>query len=221
MNHLTDRRFTVLIDGREFDNGDFREETLDKAKAILAEASGTHMTVTVVDHDDTLVGWFSNRRIQGRFNKQTWGGRKGDDALDAGTEEFDATNSVLLLPLDRIRELDDCSENTDEIGRELVQWDGPCSVYLVDSLMEFFGVLDADDITERYLEMAREQHQPQPQEEGVFTLTIQVKAVKSQGRTWQEVIDDLDYSVRSTTPGAVVRDTEVIDSNLVLSHTSS
>lgn len=211
--------YITLVDGREYDRDSDEAAILARAKAFFEQQSpATPMTVCVVKNFEELLSWTSNRRILGSFTKQVWGGRKNDNAVDVGTEEFDATDMVLLMPLEQIAELEDCSENTDSLGNQLVQWDGPCSVRVTDSLLAFFGVLDGDDITEAHLKLAREAVQPSPQEEAVLTLTIKVKATKSKGRTWDEVISELDYSVRSTTPGAIVLDTEVIDSNVVLSH---
>jgi hypothetical protein len=95
------------------------------------------------------------RRIWGVFTKQVWGGRKGNDAIYIGTEEFDATFEVLKLTAPELSELQDGHESSDFIGREKVEWDGPCEVRLVDSVKDYFGVESLEDITAEMLNKAR------------------------------------------------------------------
>lgn len=96
------------------------------------------------------------RRIWGLFTKQVWGGRKGDDAIFIGNEQFDATESVLKLSHAALVELQDNDESTDEIGRSIVEWDGPCEVQCVAATCEFFGVESLEDVTPKMLEEARQ-----------------------------------------------------------------
>lgn len=97
----------------------------------------------------------AEKRIVGTFTKQTWGGRKGDDALYCGEEQFDATNAVLELPHAALIELQDGHENTDEIGRSIVDWVGPCEVRLVGSIEAYFGVASLEDVTPKMLSDSR------------------------------------------------------------------
>ena len=107
----------------------------------------------------------AERKIVGRFVRQGWGGRKNQDALYLGEENFDATAAILKLPLEKIHELQDCDTSSDEIGRACVYHEGPCEVSLVDSMLEFFGVDSREDITQDALDatMTRFSLQPEPQ----------------------------------------------------------
>lgn len=153
------------------------------------------------------------RRIIGSFVKQTWGGRRGDSAIYAGEEKFDATAAVLLLPHKALIALKDSDPTTDEIGQAHVQWDGPCEVSLVYSIQEFFGVESLSDVTPEALENARELANPQEAKEQTLTLTIKVVVRAIEGADINEFIENLDYSVVSKTAGVVVTDTEIIDSD--------
>lgn len=98
------------------------------------------------------------KRIVGVFTKQAWGGRKGDDAIFVGEEQFDATDAVLKLSHAELIELQDNYENTDEIGRSIVGWDGPCEVRLVGSIQSYFGVESIEDVTPAMLAQAVLEH---------------------------------------------------------------
>lgn len=91
------------------------------------------------------------KRIVGVFTKQAWGGRKGDDAIFVSDEQFDATDAVLKLSHAELIELQDNHESTDEIGRSIVGWDGPCEVRLVGSIQSYFGVESIEDVTPEML----------------------------------------------------------------------
>lgn len=96
------------------------------------------------------------RRIVGKFIKQVWAGRKGDWAIPISTVQFDATRAVLVRDLDFIHRLRDDDDTSDEIGRECVGWDGPCEVYLTESVVQFFGLGD-DDVPDFLIERVTEE----------------------------------------------------------------
>jgi hypothetical protein len=156
-------RFTLVVDGLPMPLDRAESEAMADAKDYF-EARSTPVTVALMKNDSELLRWHTNRRITGIFRKQVWGGRKGDDAIYAGDAAFDATSAVLQLDLDAIRELEDNSENSDAIGRSLVEWHGPCDVSISDSMLAFFGVRDSEDITDKHLELARAAFPPQPRE---------------------------------------------------------
>lgn len=150
------------------------------------------------------------RRIIGTFVKQQWGGRKGDDAIHVGEEEFDATDAVLLMAHKDLVELEDGSEGTDDIGRNHVQWDGPCEVQIVDSIEEYFGAW-LEDLTVEALESAKALANPTPPQQQTVTLTIKVNVLAANDADLTAFVENLDYSVKSKTPGVVVKDTEITD----------
>lgn len=91
------------------------------------------------------------KRIIGTFVKQAWAGPKQDQAMTIDEVKFDATRAVLSTDLEDIHKLSDDNESTDQIGRECVDWNGPCFVRLVDSIVWFFD-LDRDDSPEIAIE---------------------------------------------------------------------
>lgn len=155
----------------------------------------------------------ATHRIIGAFVKQQWGGRKGDDAIYVSEEEFDATAAILLMPHNELVELQDSDETTDQIGREHVQWDGPCEVRIVDSIQKFFGVETLEDVTLDALEKSKDLANPQSSQQRTLTLSIKVIVKAANDADMNEFIENLDYSVRSNTAGVVVTDTEIVDSD--------
>lgn len=153
------------------------------------------------------------RQIIGHMTKQQWGGRKGDDAILVGEEEFDATNAILLMPHGELIELQDSDDSTDQIGRDHVQWDGPCEVRIVDSICEYFGVEDLRELSVDAFEKAKELAKPKAPKTQSIALVIKVDVQSIDGASINEFIENLDYSVRSNTPGVIVKDTEIVDSD--------
>lgn len=153
------------------------------------------------------------QRITGRFMKQTWGGRKGDDAVPCGHEDFDATDHILLMSPYDVRALQDGCDNTDEIGTAHVTWDGPHDVLITDSIRMFFGVESLEEITDEAFAAAKQRLNPQPATEQTVTLSLKVKIRVAAGSAVSDFIEELDYSVASNTVGITVLDTEIADSN--------
>ena len=98
---------------------------------------------------------YLGKSIVGVFTKQVWGGRKGDDAIWVGEETFDATDQILNMSLPDIQRLQDNDWGTDDIGQKAIAWDGPCEVRIVESIKEFFGIDDLEELTLPMLESAR------------------------------------------------------------------
>jgi hypothetical protein len=118
------------------------------------------VTVTVeVENTAVPIVSFSTRRIMGDFQKQMWGGRKGDDALKCGKEQFDATLHILSMPYKDVVKIRDNHETSDAIGRAHVAWDGPHEVELLDSMCDFFGVAKLAELTEDHFNFVVEQRQ--------------------------------------------------------------
>ena len=159
-----------------------------------------------------LVSVASNRRIVGTFVKQRWEGRKEDYAIQVAVEEFDATNAVLLLSYDDFLELSDSDESSDDIGRDHVSWAGPCEVRIVDSICAYFQVEELGDITSAALASARARVNPQPPGKVTVTVSVKLRLSVSPSAAVTEFLSDLDYSFVSNTPGVVVLDTEIVDS---------
>jgi len=188
------------------------KEATDLAEALLGEADNEEeTTITVENEAHEVVASVSNRRITGIFCKQQWGGRKGDDALPCGEEVFDATNAILQLDHADLVEMEDNSEQSDTIGFAHISWNGPCSVRLSDSICSFFGVTDVEDITPDNLAYVRTRMNPTPVANEVVVLSVKLNLLVTPGASVNEFIENLEYSVLSTTPGVIVNSTEIID----------
>lgn len=204
------------------DGGHYTEdESLDRMIGLAEDFVGSYegeTTFTVENDCDAVVAVITNRRIKGMFTKQEWGGRKNDQALFVEDVEFDATDAVLAMSLDEIQALDDHHESTDELGRQFVQWDGPCEVGILDSIRKFFGVEDLGNLTEDALRYACNRLNPREVVDETVTLTIKVALRMPKPESEQErsellssFVENLDYSVLSNTVGVKVMNTEITD----------
>lgn len=155
------------------------------------------------------------RRIVGKFLKQVWGGRKGDHAITLATITFDATRAVLSRNLDFIHRLRDGDETSDDIGRECVGWDGPCDVYLTESVVEFFG-LDGDEVpdllveqvTQEMLDQAREEFGDLVSDDAVIDLKMRV-SYRLNGESAELMRQNLEHMVkRAIGEGMLTGETE-------------
>lgn len=206
--------FAINQDGCKYDGLPELQTAIDLAEELLGGvAEGELTTFTVESENGTVLAAVSNRRIIGTITKQRWGGRKDDEAINCGEEDFDATDAILLLPYSDLVELEDNSEETDSIGTNHVSWDGPHSVSITDSICHFFGVTDVEDITEENLSFVRNRMKPQPSTEETITLTVNIKLRVSPAASVTAFIDNLDYSFKSNTVGVTVSDTEIVSSN--------
>lgn len=204
--------YSVLQDGGHYDDLDDLNTAINLAEELLgAVPQGEEATFTVENEDGKLLASATNRRIIGRFLKQQWGGRKNDDAIACGEEDFDATDAILLMDRKDLIELEDGSESTDRIGQDHISWHGPCEVTLTDSICEFFGVSSVEEITDEALAYARNRLNPQPADTQTVTLTLKVKIRVAPGTSVSEFIENLDYSVISNTVGITVQNTEIVD----------
>ncbi len=175
-------------------------------------------SLTVFDDQGMAVAVFTNRRILGNFVKQQWGGRKGDDAIAVESVEFDATNAILCMSLEDIQALEDNRESTDAIGQMHVQWDGPHEVTIEESILSYFGVEDLELLSQDILAFATTQGNPTIPVSDKVTLTIDVYVSMPLPDTENErnealsaFTENLDYEIRSNTPGIVVCSTKITD----------
>lgn len=206
--------YTINQDGGRYDEIQGLNEAIALAEVLLGGVpAGDESTFTVESEDGYLLASVTNRRIVGSFTKQQWGGRKGDDAIHIGDEDFDATDNILLMNHEDLVELDDNDDSSDNIGREHIDWSGPCSVNIVDAVCAYFGVSDVRDITPEALDFARQRANPQPASKEVITLSVKLYLRVAPGASVSEFIENLDYSVVSNTAGVTVSNTEITDSH--------
>ncbi|HDR8994464.1 TPA: hypothetical protein QDB01_000341 [Burkholderia vietnamiensis] len=91
-------------------------------------------------------------RIMGTYVQQVW---IRDNAEEVERVEFDATLHVLCMDYERLISVRDCDETSDAIGNAHVEWDGPHSVLIEDSIRAFFGVDSLSAITPAMHQAAR------------------------------------------------------------------
>ncbi|MCC5611225.1 hypothetical protein LC612_31830 [Nostoc sp. CHAB 5834] len=189
------------------------EDAVTIAEALLeATAEKGLATYTIRNSEERLVAAVTNRRIQGVFTKQEWGGRKGDDAIKVEDVPFDATNEVLTLSLENLLKLQDNEYSSDDLGRLHVEWDGPHEVRVVESIKAYFGVDDLEDITPEVFEFVKNRMNPKNASFNTVTLVLRVKSRVSPGADIEEFVNNLNYTIASNTPGVVVQDTELVES---------
>jgi hypothetical protein len=139
------------------------EDTLPEAIKFARNYHGLKkedVTLTVEIEGTRLpVASFSTRRITGHFTKQAWGGRRGDDAVYCGEEDFDATRYILSMPYKDVVRIRDNNDTSDDIGMAHVSWVGPHEVEIVDSMCDFFGVSKLEEITEEHFNFVVENRQ--------------------------------------------------------------
>lgn len=205
--------FAILTAGNTLSREYTLPAAIEAAESLLAALpAGERATFTIKDAAGQRVASVTNRRITCSFVKQTWGGRKGDDAIFVGEEHFDATDAVLSLDYAKFLELADADDSSDELGRAHIDWDGPCSVTLLESVCEYFDVEYPHQVTPLEFSVAQAHASPKAAESKMLTLTVQVRVRVAPGASVEDFLADLDYTVRSNTPGVVVTDTEITDS---------
>jgi hypothetical protein len=204
--------YTIYQNGGKYDQIQDLNTAIDLANEFIGNIDPSEPTTfTVEDNERRVLASVTNRRIIGTFHKQQWELPRQKYAIDCGEEEFDATNDILLMQHESLLYLTDQSEKSDAIGQNHVQWDGPCYVHITESICEYFGVSDIEDITPENLAHARSQFNPKPSTTEYTTITIKLKLNVAAGRDINEFIENLDYSVTSNTVGIIVQDTEIID----------
>ena len=90
-------------------------------------------------------------RIVGTYIQQEW---VRDNAEEVKRVEFDATLHVLNIPYERLISVRDLDDTSEAIGNAHVEWDGPHSVLIVDSICGFFGVDRLATLTPAMLDAA-------------------------------------------------------------------
>ena len=204
--------FFVMENGGLYSEFVTLEAAVDMAEMVFGYVDPQgEATVSVENAEGECVAVFTNRKIIGSFTKQAWGGRKGDDAIYVGTEEFDATDHVLLLDHAELVALVDGGERTDEVGLAHFDWRGPSETAVCESICDYFGVQELEQISPEALSFARARRSPKPAVEQTLTLSIKVDVSMIGDATLKDFVENLDYSVISNTPGVRVRMTELVD----------
>lgn len=90
--------------------------------------------------------------IIGLYDKQVW---DNNYPKSVGDERFDCTLFILSCDIGDIKSVENCDDSSDAIGNHHVEWDGPHSVYVENSICEYFDVECVADVAEQDLEDAR------------------------------------------------------------------
>jgi hypothetical protein len=152
------------------------DSAIEMAEGFLADVPKEVLTTfSVEDECGHTLANVTNRRIQGEFTKQRWGGRKGDDAITLGETSFDATDYVLLMKHEDLILLADNSDSTDVLGQAHIDWDGPHYVRIVESICAFFDVSDVKNISFASFMYARKRANPQVPKVEIVNLYLKVQ----------------------------------------------
>lgn len=201
------QNFTIRQDGAYYLVLSCPEDAFNHSEQLLAALpEGEEATFTVEDENGYLLASITNRRIEGVFVKETW---KGNETIEIERVDFDATDYVLQLSEAEVRGLKDRRDSSDDLGRAHVSWDGPCEVEIEDAVMAFFGVNVLSGITAPAIEFAKNRLNVQPATVQTVELTVKVTIRVSHGADVTGFVDNLDYSVISSTEGVQVIDTEI------------
>ncbi len=176
---------------------------------------GYESTFTVEDANGRVLASITNRRIIGRITKQSWGGRKGDDAIFVAEEDFDATDAILLMDYDDLIKIEDNDESSDSIGTDHVSWSGPHEVRITDSICAFFGVNEIDEITRENFEYVRAERNPQASTEVVMNVTSEIRLRVAPGVSVESIAANLEIVITSQTPGIFIAGSKLIDHKFV------
>lgn len=204
--------YSIYQDGGYYETLDRLSEACGVAEGLLS-AVADPTTFIVVDKVGRICASYTNRRIMGTFIKKGWvpaapGASAG--VLEVQDEdEFDATDAVLLLPVESLMSLCDGDAVAEAIGNQHIEWGGPSEVKLVEQVCLFFGIDDMSELTPELVTFVRQAYNPQPLVEEVVELTVRVKVKRAPYATVSQFVENLDYMVASQTPGVVVCQTEI------------
>ena len=150
----TEDRYTVCRDGEVYDYAPAFHDAEELVERIQGEATGAsdEPVFTICNAAGEVLSSFTHGRIIGTFFKQAW---SGDNAIDLGTEQFDATAAVLQMDHAELVGLQDHRDSTDEIGLAHVAWGGPFGVRIVPRICSHFGVSALTEISETHFSSVR------------------------------------------------------------------
>lgn len=203
-------KYNLYQDAGLYDSFDDLNRAIDLAESLLKSTEG-ETTFTVQDLDGQVIASFSNRRITGSFVKQKWTGRDGREMAQVfSEEEFDATDHILLMDYDYFKKIKDGDDSSDEVGNQFIQWDGPFDVNIHSSIEDYFGIAP-EEVTRQHFEFVKNRVNPKPAEEDTVEVTFKLKIRKNLPAETQGVINDIEYSFMSQTPGVIIVDSEMVD----------
>lgn len=194
--------FQIKRDGEDITTSPTFEQAVTAIQTLLKlHSAELPATFSIENEGGDLCASVTNRRITGKFTKQVWGGRKGNDACEVGGEEFDATDFVLLMSHDDLLTLQDRRETTDWVGSAHVDWDGPFEVSVTGSICSYFGVERIEEITSEALAFARKAAKVTPSREERITLSFNLSVFVAQGGNVDDFVRDMTLNLKSNTPG--------------------
>jgi hypothetical protein len=181
------------------------------ANALFKElCKDTRLTVSVREKDLPVdIHELSNAFIKGVFNKQRWD--DNDFLHDEGSVDFDATHAVLSLNYEAFQALTDNSDESDYIGRQVVEWDGPFSVEIEEGICCFFGVEHVDDISSEMFAKAQRETQRDKMQDREITLTVALSLSALEGLNAADILASSRLHFEVGLPGVLHHDLKVTD----------
>lgn len=115
------------------------------------------------------------------------------------------------MEYERFIAIEDLDDSSDYIGNNHVLWDGPHTVYITDSICEFFNVENMDEITQEMFNAAKLELYPVPVKETLVRVSITMVIRHPSNINPLDVVEELDYSLVSNTEGAIIASTHFHD----------
>lgn len=99
-------------------------------------------------------GTAAGPRILATLIRQTW---VNEEAVETGRTQFDVTDQILLMPLEKIQALKDHSCGTDDLAirSDDIYHDGPYEVEVEEAICQAFEVTKLSDITPKMMSTLR------------------------------------------------------------------
>lgn len=151
----------------------------------------------------------SNAFIKGVFCKQRWD--DNDYLHDEGSVEFDATHAVLSLSYEQFQVLLDSSEESDSVGRMVVDWDGPFNVEIEAGICQFFGVEDIDEVSPDMFAKAQRETQCNKMQDREITLTVVLSVSALENLKTADILTSGKLCFEVGMPGVIQHDLDVTD----------
>lgn len=190
---------------------DSRNNAMAAANALFKElCKDTRLTVSVREKDLPVdIHVLSNAFIKGVFNKQRWD--DNDYLHHIGSVDFDATHAVLSLNYEAFQALTDNSDESDNIGRQVVEWDGPFSVEIEEGICCFFGVEDIDEVSPDMFAKAQRETQCNKMEDREITLTVVLSVSALENLKTADILTSSKLCFEVGLPGVLHHDLKVTD----------
>lgn len=177
----------------------FREISKDGRVTIFVREKGVPVDLHVL----------SNAFIKGVFNKQRWD--DNDHLRNESSVFFDATHAVLSLSYEDFQVLTDNSSESDSIGFQFVEWDGPFSVEIEEGICSFFGVEYSDEVSPEMFAEAQREVQCNKMQDREIKLTVVLSVSALENLKSADILESGKLRFETGLPGVIQHGLEVTD----------